>query len=167
MSNLSNPNHPARWAFRLGSVVLVGAVLFSNSSETTESHDAPSPTVTTSATPSPTPSATPKPTESTKALTASQKDAVRQAEEFMTGSGDSEISVYKWLTRTFPEGGVSGDDAMIALDYLNVDWNEQAVLAAEWYIDADVVGRYEVMGYLDGEGFTKSQIDYALEAVGY
>lgn len=57
--------------------------------------------------------------------------------------------------------GFSYDDAVYGADNCGADWNEQAVMAADTYASIGITGS-DLRDQLEYEGFTSSQIDYAM-----
>lgn len=48
-----------------------------------------------------------------------------------------------------------------------MDWNEQAAIVAQSYLDYSDFSRQGLLDQLLYEGFTQEQAEYGLEAVGY
>ena len=63
--------------------------------------------------------------------------------------------------------GFSNDASVLAVDSLNVDWNEQAAKKAESYLSFSSFSRSGLIEQLEFEGFTKEQAEYGVTAVGY
>ena len=63
--------------------------------------------------------------------------------------------------------GFSSDEIAYAIDNCDADWDEQAAICAQNYLDTMSFSRESLTEQLDYEGFSSSQIDYALSAVGY
>lgn len=63
--------------------------------------------------------------------------------------------------------GFSTDEATFAVDYISVDWNEQAAGKAQDYIDTMSFSRSGLIDQLLFEGFTQEQAEYGVSAVGY
>ena len=57
--------------------------------------------------------------------------------------------------------GFSHDDAVYGADNCGADWNEQAAMAADTYASIGITGS-DLRDQLEYEGFTSSQIDYAM-----
>src|SRR5699024_10277346 len=67
-------------------------------------------------------------------LSRPQKNAVRSAEQYINMTGFSGEGLIEQLSSEYGDGyGI--EDATIAIDSLNIDWNEQAVRSAEEYLD--------------------------------
>jgi hypothetical protein len=54
----------------------------------------------------------------------------------------------------------------LAVDYLNVDWNEQAWKSAESYLDFTAFSRSGLIDQLEYEGFTTEQATYGVDKTG-
>lgn len=63
--------------------------------------------------------------------------------------------------------GFSTEDATFAVDFLDVDWNEQAAKSAETYLSYSSFSRQGLIDQLEYEGFTHDQAVYGVEKVGY
>ena len=99
----------------------------------------------------------PEPTE--PEMTSDQKNAIQEAESYLTYSDFSR----KGLIRQLKYEGFSEDDATFAVDYLNVDWNEQAVLTAKGYLEYSSFSRKGLIDQLKYEGFTTEQAEYGVK----
>ena len=63
--------------------------------------------------------------------------------------------------------GFSNVDAVYAVDSLDVNWNEQAALTAESYLDGTFsLSRQDLFELLLLEGFTAEQAEYGVDSVG-
>ena len=126
---------------------------------------------TTSAAPTPTVAAAPVTSApATPAMTASQAQAVQAAQGYLSmGSGFSYQGLLKQLTSSYGSG-FSTADATFAINYLNPDWNAQAVEAAKGYLAlGEGFSRDSLIQQLTssyGSGFTYSQAEYAATQVG-
>lgn len=96
-------------------------------------------------------------------LTLSQKNAVREAESYLSFAPFSRVGLIKQLEFE----GYSNEDATYAVDHVKVDWNEQCAKSAEHYLDFMAFSRSGLHDQLEYEGFTEAQIEYGLQAVGY
>lgn len=56
---------------------------------------------------------------------------------------------------------------MYGVDKCGADWNEQAALKAEDYLNYSSFSRTELIAQLEFEGFTQQQAEYGAQAVGY
>lgn len=100
-------------------------------------------------------------------LSRPQKNAVRSAEQYISMTGFSREGLIDQLS-SYGGEGYEVVNATIAIDSLNIDWNEQAVRSAEQYLD--MMG-FSCNGLIDqlssdgGEGYTVDQAAYgALQA---
>src|SRR5690606_36944305 len=91
----------------------------------------PTSTATPAATPTPTSTPTPTPTPTEPSLTFSQQNAVNKARQYLSFTSFSREGLIGQLEYE----QFSTEDATFAVDYLNVDWNEQAALKAQEYLD--------------------------------
>jgi len=62
--------------------------------------------------------------------------------------------------------GYSTADATYGVDAQNADWNQQAALKAEEYLDLMAFSRSGLIEQLEFEGFTSSEAAYGADAVG-
>jgi hypothetical protein len=120
------------------------------------------------ASPPPAPPSTPAP--STPALTGSEQQAVNSAENYLAdGQGFSEQGLLQQLTSQYGSG-FSTSDAQFAINYLNPNWDQQAVEAAKNYLnDGQGFSQSSLLQQLTssyGSGFTYAQAEYALSQVG-
>lgn len=105
----------------------------------------------------------------TPSMTASQQQAVQAAQGYLTdGEGFSAYSLNQQLTSTAGDG-FSAADAQFAINYLHPNWDNQAVLAAQGYLnDGQGFSRDSLTQQLTsvyGDGFTQAQADYAVARV--
>ena len=118
----------------------------------------------------------PEPTESsaapstpTQQLTVSQQQALESAKSYLAmGSGFSRAGLIEQLSSKAGEGFPKAD-AVWAVDHLDVDWNQQAVLSAKNYLEMGGFSRASLIEQLSssaGEGFTRAQAEYAANKVG-
>lgn len=95
-------------------------------------------------------------------LSGPQKNAVRSAEQYLSLQGFSKAGLIEQLSSTFGDQ-YEEEDARIAVESLNVDWNEQAVRSAEQYLELQ---GFSCQGLIDqlsssyGECYTESQARY-------
>lgn len=126
---------------------------------------APSPT-TPATTQAPAPVAT---TPTTPAITAAQQQAVDAAQNYLSdGQGFSAYSLAHQLTSSYGDG-FSQADAQFAINYLNPDWDTQAVDAAQGYMKMGGFSAASLTQQLTsdyGNGFTSAQAAYAVAKVG-
>lgn len=106
-------------------------------------------------------------------LTLGQENAIRQAESYLKFSSFSRQGLYDQMTSEYGSGFESAD-AEFAIAYLEqnglVDWNAEAVEAAESYLEVSSFSRQGLFDQLTseyGSGFTPTEAEHALGAVGY
>lgn len=122
--------------------------------------------------------ASPKPTYSPKSvdsanslasnLTMQQGNAVRSAKQYLGMKGFSRNGLIHQLSADVGEG-FSRDDATVAVDSLNVDWNQEAVRAAKQYLDMSgfsCKGLIRQLSSSAGEGFTVSEATFGAKQAG-
>lgn len=95
-------------------------------------------------------------------MTRSQENAVASAESYLDFSAFSRSGLIGQLE--FED--YSTADATFAVDYLNVDWNEQAYKSAESYLDFSSFSAGELRDQLEFEGFTPEQAAYGVAQTG-
>ncbi|SFI48908.1 MULTISPECIES: Ltp family lipoprotein [Microbacterium] len=107
------------------------------------------------------------------ALTLGQENAVEEAKSYISFTSFSRAGLIEQLTSEYGSG-FEAADAEFAVNYLEqnmlVDWNAEAVEAAEDYLDMTSFSRSSLYDQLTseyGSQFTPEQADYALKAVGY
>uniref|UniRef100_UPI00359C2795 Ltp family lipoprotein n=1 Tax=Collinsella bouchesdurhonensis TaxID=1907654 RepID=UPI00359C2795 len=61
----------------------------------------------------------------------------------------------------------SSSEIDYAIEHCGANWNEQCAECAQSYLDSMSMSRSELYEQLEYEGFTSSQIEYGLAAVGY
>lgn len=101
-------------------------------------------------------------------LTNQQQNAVRTAENYLSVMAFSRNGLIEQLSSEHGDG-YDKKDATIAVDSLNVDWNEQAVKSAKNYLDLSgfsCSGLIEQLSSSHGEGFTKEQAKHGAEKAG-
>ncbi len=96
------------------------------------------------------------------AMTKSQEQAVRQAEQYLDYTAFSRSGLIEQLEFE----GFSRADATYAVDHITVDWKKQAAKKAEEYLDYTAFSRSGLIKQLEFEGFTSSQAKYGADAVG-
>jgi Host cell surface-exposed lipoprotein len=130
---------------------------------TTTQPAASQPTSAPAAAPSP---AAPPPPQ----YTASQEQAIQAAQGYLSdGEGFSYQGLIDQLDS--PDGdGFSQADATVAVNSLNVNWNQQAVESAQGYMSDgqgfSACGLVQQLDSPDGEQFTQAQAEYAVGQVG-
>ncbi|MBH9537916.1 Ltp family lipoprotein [Novosphingopyxis sp. YJ-S2-01] len=112
------------------------------------------------------PAATIEPAE--PSLTGPQRNAVRSANSYLALTGFSRAGLINQLSSDAGEG-YDEADATVAVDSLNVDWNEQAVRSAKQYLDLtgfSCSGLIEQLSSSAGEKYTNSEARYGAEQAG-
>jgi hypothetical protein len=152
----------------IGGFALVGAFLATKLGNSTEKTKTPtaSPVATAPVlTPTPAPAPAPSPAPS---VTVSQRNAVRQAQEYLDTQAFSRAGLIDQLDS--PYGGqFSQADATYAVDSQNVDWNAQAAKAAKEYLATQPFSHAGLVAQLDspyGGKFTAAQAEYGVTAAG-
>ena len=129
-------------------------------SPTPKSTPVPTPKPTRKPTPVPTPRPTPVPTPE---LTLAQRNAIGLAQDYLDYTAFSRTGLIGQLEFE----GFSNADATFAVDYLDVDWFEQAALMAQQYLDYSSFSRQGLIDQLVFEGFTLEEATFGVTAVGY
>ena len=96
-------------------------------------------------------------------LTIGQKNAIAQAESYLAFTAFSRSGLIEQLEFE----GYDTADAEFAVDYIEVDWNEQAAKQAQSYIDMTSFSRQGLIDQLVFEGYTPEQAEFGVTAVGY
>lgn len=96
-------------------------------------------------------------------LSMEEKNAIKKAESYLSFTSFSRSGLIKQLEFE----GFSHDASVVAVDNINVDWNEQAAKKAESYLSFTSFSRSGLMEQLEFEGFTKEQAEYGVTSVGY
>ena len=137
---------------------------------TTTTAATPPPTTTTTTRPPPPPTTTTAPHVTTPVLTQQQQNAVEDAKNYLSAEpGFSQQGLIQQLSG--PGGdGFSVADATAAVDSLTVNWNAQAVDAAQNY--NSTIGGFSCSGMIQqlsgpgGDGFTVAQATYGATQAG-
>jgi len=106
--------------------------------------------------------------EETEGLSRPQKNAVRSAEQYINMTGFSRDGLIEQLSSD-AGNGYEVDDATIAVDSLNIDWNEQAVRSAEQYLDMtgfSCDGLIEQLSSSAGSKYTVDEATYGAQQAG-
>ena len=74
---------------------------------------------------------------------------------------------YEGLIDQLEYEGFTHSEAVYGADNCGADWNEQAAMMAESYLDILPFSRSELIGQLEFEGFTHAQAVYGAEQNGY
>ncbi|ENU16247.1 Ltp family lipoprotein [Acinetobacter lwoffii] len=104
----------------------------------------------------------------TPSMTGPQKNAVRSAEQYLSFTGFSREGLIQQLSSSYGDG-YEVADATVAVDSLNVDWNEQAVKSAKQYLDMSGFscdGLIEQLSSSAGDKYTQSQATYGAQQAG-
>jgi hypothetical protein len=96
------------------------------------------------------------------AMTTSQEQAVRKAEDYLDYTAFSRSGLIDQLVYE----GFSKKDSTFAVDYLNVNWKQQAALKAQEYLDYTAFSHKGLVDQLEYEGFTHKQAEYGVKQVG-
>jgi hypothetical protein len=102
-------------------------------------------------------------------MTAAQQQAVDAADGYLSeGQGFSEQGLLSQLTSSAGEG-YSQSDAEFAIDYVNPNWDQQAVDAANGYLSEgqgfSEQGLLQQLTSSAGDGFTGAQAEYAINSL--
>jgi hypothetical protein len=114
------------------------------------------------------PVTTPSPPPSTPSLTASQQNAVREAQQYLATSAFSRQGLIDQLSSSYGSG-YSVADATAAVDSLNADWNAEAVKSAKQYLSMQGFSCTNLIQQLDssyGDKYTVAQATYGAQQAG-
>jgi hypothetical protein len=103
-----------------------------------------------------------------KNITASQMNAVRSAEQYLSMMGFSRDGLISQLSSDAGDG-YSVADATAAVDSLNVDWNENAAKSARQYLSMSgfsCKGLIEQLSSSAGDKYTVEQATYGARQAG-
>ena len=101
-------------------------------------------------------------------LTNPQKNAVRSAEQYLSFQGFSRSGLIRQLSSDYGDAYDIGD-ATVAVDSLNIDWNEQATRSAEQYLNMQGFSCQGLIRQLSsdaGDGYTERQATYGARQAG-
>jgi hypothetical protein len=101
-------------------------------------------------------------------LTGPQSNAVRSAKQYLSMQGFSRNGLIQQLSSDAGEGYKIAD-ATIAVDSLNVDWNQQAVKSARQYLNMQgfsCKGLIQQLSSSAGDRYTTSQATYGAKQAG-
>lgn len=104
----------------------------------------------------------------TPGLTGPQRNAVRSATQYLSMTGFSRDGLINQLSSDYGEGYAVAD-ATVAVDSLDVDWNENAVKSARQYLSMSGFscnGLIEQLSSSYGDKYTKSQATYGANNAG-
>jgi hypothetical protein len=152
-----------------GIIGAVGSHSSSNTPAASTSASSSIPVNTLTAVPAGTMSAPATPASSAPAspsMTTAQQQAVDAAESYLSeGQGFSEQGLLSQLTSSAGNGFLE-PDAEFAINYLNPNWDQQAVDAANGYLSGGQgFSEQGLLGQLTssaGSGFTQAQAEYAI-----
>jgi hypothetical protein len=155
----------------IGTAIATSGSSKNNSTATTTTVSSPS--VTAAATAKATSAATAKATSAATAkagptLTNQQQNAVRSAREYLNFTAFSRQGLIDQLSSAYGSG-YSVNDATIAVDSLNVDWNAEAVQSAKDYLKLTGFSCQGLIDQLDspyGGQFTVAQATYGAQQAG-
>ena len=130
----------------------------------------PSPAIARTA-PAPEPTKAPEPSKAPEPeFTISQQNAIESAQSYLRTGAFSRVGLINQLSSKYGEGFPKADAVFpLAVNHINVDWNEQAAKSAKSYLD---FGSFSCQGLIDqleskyGEGFTHSQAVYGANQTG-
>lgn len=106
--------------------------------------------------------------EKPKGLTGPQKNAVRSAKQYISMTGFSRDGLIEQLSSEYGDG-YEVADATVAVDSLNINWNEQAVKSAKNYLDMtgfSCNGLIEQLSSSAGDKYTTSEANYGAQQAG-
>jgi hypothetical protein len=101
-------------------------------------------------------------------LTGAQKNAVRSATQYLSFQGFSRNGLIHQLSSDAGDG-YKVADATVAVDSLNVDWNQQAVKSAKQYLSIQgfsCKGLIHQLSSSAGDRYTVSQATYGAQQAG-
>ena len=104
-----------------------------------------------------------EPKEEEPQLTMEQKNAIKQAENYIAMMPFSKTGLINQLEFE----GYSNEDATFAAENITVDWRAQAVKHAETYVETMAFSRQGLIDQLVFEGHSQEDADYAATEVGY
>lgn len=101
-------------------------------------------------------------------LSRPQSNAVRSAEEYISITGFSRDGLIEQLSSSYGDDYEIAD-ATIAVDSLNIDWNEQAIRSAKDYLDItgfSCNGLIKQLSSSYGDRYTVSEATYGAQQAG-
>jgi hypothetical protein len=101
-------------------------------------------------------------------LTGPQNNAVRSAKQYLRVKGFSRQGLIQQLSSD-AGSGYNITDATVAVDSLNIDWNEQAARSAKQYLKLmgfSCKGLVQQLSSDAGDGFTVNQANYGAKQAG-
>ncbi len=103
-----------------------------------------------------------------ESLTGSQKNAVRSAKQYLSISGFSRDGLIQQLSSA-AGNGYEVADATVAVDSLNIDWNQEAMKSAKQYLSImgfSCKGLIKQLSSSAGSKYTESQATYGARQAG-
>jgi hypothetical protein len=160
----------------IGAALSHGGSSPSNTASTSPAASAPAapavqPTAAPTTKPTVAPAAKASPTAQVPAaptLTNQQQNAARSAQSYLSFTAFSRQGLIDQLSSAYGDG-YSVQDATIAVDSLNVDWNAEAVQSAKAYLKISAFSCNGLIQQLDspyGEKFTVAQATYGAQQAG-
>jgi len=101
--------------------------------------------------------------ESNTNETLSEKNAVGMAKNYINSMAFSK----KGLIEQLVFEGFSTEDATYAVNKINVDWKEQAVIAGNDYLDTMSFSKGGLIEQLEFDGFSNEEATYAVNQIGF
>jgi hypothetical protein len=101
-------------------------------------------------------------------LTGPQNNAVRSAKQYLSIQGFSRKGLIQQLSSDAGDG-YNIADATVAVDSLNIDWNQEAVRSAKQYLSMQgfsCKGLIRQLSSSAGDGYTVSQATYGAKQAG-
>jgi Host cell surface-exposed lipoprotein len=133
----------------------------SATSTTTKATTTLAPTTTTT-TASTTTTTDPEPATTEPAFTRSEGNAIESAESYLDFSAFSRTGLIGQLEYE----GFTEAEATMAVDHLDVDWDEQAWKSAESYLEFSSFSRSGLIEQLKYEGFSTAEATYGVDKTG-
>jgi len=94
-------------------------------------------------------------------FTRSEENAIGSAESYLDFSAFSRLGLIGQLEFE----GYTNAEATLAVDYLDVDWNQQAGLSAESYLDFSAFSESGLIDQLEFEEFTSDQATHGVNSI--
>jgi len=171
---------PARHKVLSGFIAVGAITIIAVAASSSDKPIAPAADSTTAASSLASPAAAPSSTAASSApstpaapaspsMTGAQQQAVDAAEDYLSeGEGFSEQGLLGQLTSS-AGNGFSESDAEFAIDYLDPNWDQQAVDAANGYLSEgqgfSEQGLLQQLTSSAGDGFTETQAEYAINSL--
>ena len=160
---------PKKWvSFLIGAVILL-LILAMCSSDPDETEVITTESTVAAVEPTPEPvAAETEVVEEDTSMTTQQKNAARSAKNYIGFKGFSRDGLIQQLSSDAGDG-YNIEDATIAVDSLDIDYNEQAARSAENYLSFkgfSCNGLIQQLSSSAGDKFTASQAEYGAQASG-